>query len=471
MGADRADLHPTRAAEETPGRSRWTRPVRDPAVRIAAGFLFFGVAWILASDRALEVLVRDVNRLSALQTYKGWLFVAATAVLLYVVVRREFHARLAAERGRLEMRRREISAREGAVAAERRASRILESVAEAFYALDRDWRFTYLNGNAERYFGRPRGELIGRRIWDLFPESVGSVFFRRYREALRRGERVTFEAQSVVSPDRWLEVRVYPTRAGLAIYTTDVTERRTLEAKLRHAQKMEAVGRLAGGLAHDVRNVLNVVTGNARFLLDDLDDGDPCRAFADEILRSAERGSKLAGRLLVFSRKEERRPGRLRLNAAIRDAVGMLRAAVGKAVELRLGLDPADPAVEADPGDLDQALLNLAVNAKDAMPDGGTLTLTTATATIREAGSRRFAGDIAPGDYVLLSVEDTGRGMDEPTRERIFDPFFTTKAEGQGTGLGLSAVYGIVQRFGGAIDVESRVGEGTRFRIWVPVAS
>lgn len=437
------------AANTGERRASRRRVLRDPAARVAGAFLLFGALWILTSDRALEALVGSVEELSTFQTYKGWAFVAVTGVLLFAIVRREFRAR---------------------VAAERRATNILESITDAFYAVDVDWRITYANGNAVRHFGRARPELIGQRVWDLFPATIGSDFYRRYHEAVASGEPVTVEAESIVNPGRYVEVRAYPTRDGLAVYVTDITDRRMLEQRLRRARKMEAVGRLAGELTHDFRNVLNVVTGNALLLRDDLPDDHPGRELLDDVLRATDGALERIRRLLVFSRDAQVRPEVVGVNAAVRDTEGLVRTALGSDIEFRVELAPLDRAVVVERGDLDQMMLNLAINARDAMPDGGSVTVTVDTVVVEEAATPWIPPDLEPGEYVVLSVADTGQGMDAATQERIFEPYFTTKDEGHGTGLGLATVYGIVDRLDGAIEVESRPDEGATFRIYLPVA-
>lgn len=239
--------------------------------------------------------------------------------------------------------------------------------------------------------------------------------------------------------------------------------------QLRHSQKMEAVGRLAGGVAHDFNNLLTAIMGYAQIMALRLKGDDPALRDTEEILHAAERASMLTRQLLAFSRREVLQPKLIDLNVTISDLGKMLRRLIGEEIDLVVvpaeGLWP----VKADPGHIEQVIMNLSVNARDAMPSGGTLTIETANVELGEV----YAGDhvgAEPGSYVLLSVSDSGTGMDPDTKARAFEPFFTTKGSGQGTGLGLSTVYGIVQQWGGSIQIYSDVGWGTTFKIYLPRA-
>jgi PAS domain S-box-containing protein len=246
----------------------------------------------------------------------------------------------------------------------------------------------------------------------------------------------------------------------------DISARRTMEQQLLQAQKMEAVGRLAGGVAHDFNNLLTAIIGTVELLLGDLAPEDPRREDLESIRATAKRGAELTRQLLVFSRRErvELRP--LDVNAVVRNVERLLKRVIGEDIALKADLAPSLGLVECDPGQLEQVLMNLAVNARDAMPTGGTLTLETRT-LVHEPGAASGL-PLAEGRYVVLTVRDTGSGMDEETKSRAFEPFFTTKEAGKGTGLGLATVYSIVKQAGGHVKLLSARGRGTRVEIYLP---
>ncbi len=254
----------------------------------------------------------------------------------------------------------------------------------------------------------------------------------------------------------------------LIIVNRDVTARRNLEEQFRQAQKMEAVGRLSGGVAHDFNNLLGVIIGYAEFLEEKLEPENPLRASADEILKAGKRAASLTRQLLAFSRQQVLDPKVIDLNGAVSDMEKLLRRLIGEDVELSTSLAPDLGRVKADQGQFEQVVLNLAVNARDAMPQGGKLIIATENMVMDQAFVRRYPYPVQPGPYVCLTVTDSGTGMDAETKARAFEPFFTTKEKGKGTGLGLSTVYGVVKQSGGYIDVFSSPGAGTTFKIYLP---
>jgi PAS domain S-box-containing protein len=255
-------------------------------------------------------------------------------------------------------------------------------------------------------------------------------------------------------------------KTAFELFAEDVTERRALEQQLQQSQKMEAIGRLAGGIAHDFNNLLMVISGYSEFLLDRLGPDPALRGPAQEIAGASQRASSLTRQLLAFSRKQMLAPKILDLNGVVTENLKMLTRVIGEDIDLVMVPAPSLGAVRADAGQIDQVIMNLAVNARDAMPSGGKLTIETSNVSLDEEYAR-FHAPLRPGDYVMLAISDTGLGMDSETQSHIFEPFFTTKGP-KGTGLGLSTVYGIVKQSGGYIWVNSEPGKGTSFKIYLP---
>jgi len=341
----------------------------------------------------------------------------------------------------------------------------------------------YNSPSYERILGYSRKELMGTPgIEQVHPDDRPGVI-EAAREALQTGagRRLQYRFKHKDGTWRVLESTSSAVRnaAGkidvLVIVNRDITERkkseealRLKEEQLRQSQKMEAVGRLSGGIAHDFNNLLGVIIGYSDILDMKLEEGDPLRKSVGEIKKAGVSASSLTRQLLAFSRQQVLQPRILDLNTLVTDLVTMLRRLIGEHVQVEIMLDPALRKVRADQSQLEQVIMNLVVNARDAMPGGGKLTIHTANVQLGESvvADRPY---IQPGPYVQLTVTDSGTGMDEDTIVHIFEPFFTTKEKGRGTGLGLATVYGVVKQSGGYIWVESNVGVGTTFRICLPM--
>lgn len=485
-----------------------------------------------------------------------------------------------------------VSMHNEADALARRLRQTLENISDAFFLLDREWRFSFLNPQAEALLGRRRGELEGCNIWDEFPQAIGSQFDTCYREAVQNGLAVRF--QEYYPPlEAWFDVDAYPTPEGLAVYFRDISRRkraeehvrisnerfllvaqatndviwdwdlvgnslwwnenfktlfgydaadvetgpeswmnrihpedadrviesihavidgtgktwvseyrflhhdghalsivdrgsvirdqtgkairmvgsmldvspqRELEARLRQAQKLEAIGQLTGGVAHDFNNLLTVIAGSADLLCDALESGKQPHLLAEMISTAAQRGAELTSRLLAFGRKQPLQPQLLDLGSLIAGMEAMLVRTLGEHIDVEVRRPDDLWAVEIDPALLESAVLNLAINARDAMSDGGRLTIGMANTTFDT--SQAIAADVAPGQYVVLTISDTGHGIEPELLSKVFEPFFTTKDVGKGSGLGLSMVYGFVKQSGGHLRLRSDVGHGTSVSLY-----
>jgi PAS domain S-box-containing protein len=359
------------------------------------------------------------------------------------------------------------AARRAAAETQARLQAILDNSPVAVAIKDVDGRYIVINRRFHESLGIDPASAIGKTAHDVFPVDTADTLRAHDLEVLRTG--ATIQVQEAMEhedgrhvyntlkfPMRGNDGKVY----GTGLIATDVTEglrsaeeRRELEARLHRVDRLESIGRLAGGIAHDFNNLLAVIRNYAQFLVEDLPEGSQSREDLEQIRRAVDRATSLTRQLLIFARKERSAPRPLQLNEIVGDTERLLHRTLGEDIHLRTRLDPGLPSVELDPGQAEQVLINLALNARDAMPGGGTLTIAT----------RR--GD---GDTVQLSVSDTGSGMSPEVADRAFEPFFTNKPEGKGTGLGLAMVYGVITGAGGNVDLETAEGVGTTLTLTLP---
>src|SRR5437016_554922 len=351
---------------------------------------------------------------------------------------------------------------------------LVDGVRDVIFALSPGGEVTSLNPAFEEMTGFPPAEWVGRPFEAFVHPDDVPLALDLFGRVLQGEPRPTIQFRILTRAGTYRVAEFSATAqlrdgrlTGILGIGRDVTERLGLEQQLRQAQKMEAVGRLAGGIAHDFNNILTAITGHADLLLEDLGHHDPRRTDVDEIRRSAERAAGLTRQLLAFSRQQVLQPKVVDLNALVLDMDKLLRRLIGEDVELATVLDPTLGHVTADPGQLEQVIVNLAVNARDAMPQGGKLTLETCNIDLDSSYTLEHSL-VKPGPYVQLTVSDSGIGMDEETQAHAFEPFFTTKPRGQGTGLGLAMVYGTVKQSGGFIWVYSEPGQGATFKIYLP---
>lgn len=333
-----------------------------------------------------------------------------------------------------------------------------------------DRHFLEANSAAARLYGYSPDEFRSMRLADLQGEEDARRFVNELTADVRPPSTVW---RHRAKDGRILDIEVavheieYGGRRAELAVLIDITGRRQLEDQLRQAQKMEAVGMLAGGVAHDFNNLLTIITGYSQLILNNISDDDPNRHSVEQIMKAGERAAALTKQLLAFSRRQVLQPKVLDLNKLVTGLSAMLQRLIGEDIDLRLALNPDLGRVSADPGQVEQVLMNLVVNARDAMPKGGTLTVETTNRVLDESYAGRHIS-VKPGSYVMLAVSDNGAGMDQATQARLFEPFFTTKGSGKGTGLGLSTVFGIIKQSGGSVEVYSEPSKGTSVKVYLP---
>ncbi|MFY9552579.1 MAG: PAS domain S-box protein [Thermoanaerobaculia bacterium] len=360
-------------------------------------------------------------------------------------------------------------------ASEERYRLLFESNPQPMWVFDEEtFAFLAVNDAACHHYSYSREEFLGMTIRDIRPpEDVPALVRQIASESSQYHQSGVWRHRKKDGKIIEVEITSHPlnfeSRSAQLVLATDVTESRRLESQLRQSQKMEAVGQLAGGVAHDFNNLLTAILGYAELLASRLGSDPASFEQLEEIRKAGERAASLTRQLLAFSRRQVLEPKVLGLNAIVHDIEKMLRRLIGDDIDLVATLDQSLAPVLADSGQIEQVILNLVVNSRDAMPDGGKVTIETANVELDEAYARQHA-TVRPGSYVMLAVSDTGVGMDAEVQSRVFEPFFTTKAKEKGTGLGLSTVYGIVKQSGGHIWVYSEPGRGTTFKVYLPRA-
>jgi PAS domain S-box-containing protein len=449
----RIQIHPNAPVSATGG-----------AVRVVLLYAGFSGLWILLSDRAVGSLVHDPELMTRVSIAKGWVFVAATAAMLFFMVRRLV---------------RNVASREA------KLQTLIHAIPDLVWLKNGEGVYLGCNRAFERLFGAPEAEIIGKTDYDFVTKELADFFRQKDREAIDAGgtrenqEWVTMAETGQAVLLETLKTPMYDDRGqliGVLGIGRDITEhqklvdeRGRLQAQLNQSQKMELVGRFAGGVAHDYNNMLGVILANADLALYQMGQDRPERKHLEEIVRAARHSADLTRQLLGFARQQPVDPRPMDLNEAVSGMLNVLGRLVGSDVRLTWLPGTAIWKVRMDPTQLDQMLTNLLVNARDAIAGTGFIEVATENLALTP-GDCLSLSDLKPGDHVCLSVVDNGSGMPPDLVARIFEPFFTTKPAGKGTGLGLAMVHGVVKQNQGAIQVESEPGRGTCFRIFLPRA-
>ena len=436
--------------------------------KIVIIYALFGCVYIYLSDTVLNWLVRDPETLTKIAIFKGLLFIIFTSALLFFLISRLSD----------KIKQSTKALRES----EERLQYLVKNASDTLVIINSDGTQRYVSPAAERITGFSVPELEGRSIDTLIhPEDMEDIR-SAWSEAVEYPEKtVTVQYRHIHKTRQWVFFEAVaqsfltePAINGIIVCVRDITERKNaeeetkkLQLQLAQSQKMESIGRLAGGVAHDFNNMLGVILGHAEMALEELPSNLPLYANLQEINKAAGRSADLTHQLLAFARKQTVAPRVLDLNETVEKMIKMLRRMIGEEIELTWLPGNDLHQVKIDPSQIDQILANLCVNSRDAISDVGKVTIRTESAVLNEEYCASHPGFL-PGEYVVLAVSDNGHGMDAETLSLLFEPFFTTKELGKGTGLGLATVYGIVKQNNGFIDVDSKPGKGTTFRIYFP---
>ncbi len=430
------------------------------SLKISVIYAVFSALWILLSDQIVHMFVRDREFMTNIQMFKGWLFVLASAILIFILLRREID----------RYRRTEEALKKS----EQRLQAILDASPDPVVVYDRKGYPEFLNPAFTELFGWRIEEVKGKRI-PFVPDDQKELTAKSIEKLYQSGRKVQIQTKRLTKKGDVVDILISAalikgsegTPAGMVVNLTDISRVMKLEHQLQQARKMESIGRLAGGVAHDFNNMLNIILGHTEMIIEELGNGNPLMSGMREIRTAAERSGDLIRQLLAFARKQTISPRVLDLNEILEKSLKMLRRLIGEGIHLswrpRTNLWP----VKLDPFQVDQVLTNLCINARDAVKGVGNVTIKTDNASF-DAADCRYHDGVHPGDYVMIAVSDNGSGMEPETLKGIFEPFFTTKAVGEGTGLGLATVYGIVKQNDGFIDVYSDPGVGTTFKIYLP---
>jgi PAS domain S-box-containing protein len=450
--------------EASPSRSSPPEAATAGAAKIALTYAVLSGLWILLSDRLVQALAPDPGWMTGLSILKGWVFVTVTALLLFYMVKR-LVAGVASRKAQLRT--------------------LIHTIPDLVWLKDPQGVYLACNPAFERFFGARESEILGKTDYDFVPKEQADFFRQKDREAMAAGEprvneewitlaeggaRVLIETLKTPMVDQsGVLVGVLGIGRDITLQDSHSKERAKLQAQLFEAQKLESLGRFAGGVAHDYNNMLSVILSNADLALYQMEEGRPERRHLEEIVKAARHSAELTARMLGFARRQPSAPQALDFNQAVADLLPVLGRLVGEGIELTWQPGGELWAAWVDRLQLEQVLTNLVVNARDAIQGPGRITLATANWTLRERDCADWT-EPGSGQYAGIQVSDTGSGIAPEVQASIFEPFFTTKPSGHGTGLGLAMVRGIVRQHQGALQLETAPGRGTTFRVLFPRA-
>jgi PAS domain S-box-containing protein len=445
--------------------NQYSAPPRRIAGQIALTYAALGALWIVGTDALLAMFAGTSEQLTYVQTIKGWIFILLTALLTYWLIRTYATA---VQRSGSQLEHSERSHR-----------RIVETANEGICTVDNAGRVLLANRRLGDMVGYHPQELIGQPLLTVVDEEFRDELGRRILDGASASQCCDVKLRGKDGQEVWAIAAISPMsdegrrHVGSLVMLTDISDRKRLESQLLQFQKMEALGQLAGGIAHDFNNIITAILGNVDLMRLQLKRRpvpvDSLAADIEQVEQAGERAMGLTHQLLTFSRRQVVRPEIVDPKRLLINMEKMLSRLIREDIQLKIVASEDVPTVRADVGQFEQVVVNLVVNARDAMPEGGKLTVEASRIDLDEQYVGMHPG-AEPGPHVLITVTDIGRGMDKRTLQRIFEPFFTTKPVGQGTGLGLATVYGIVKQFGGHVNAYSEPGMGSTFKVYLPAA-